>query len=161
MWDWERGGGGGSWPWSYCSLIYNYICNQCLSPLIMWVRISIRARCTTLCDKVCQWLATGRWFSQGPPVSSTDKTDHHDLTEILFKVALNTIKQTNKYMRLENFKKCILQSRFVYLYEEFEETKGVIRIRKSKKNRQHNGQKKKYKRTNNDRQNIHIKPRIE
>jgi hypothetical protein len=30
-------------------------------------------------------------------------------------------------------------------YEEFEDTKGVIRIRKSKKNRQHKGQKKKYK----------------
>ena len=35
------------------------------------------------------------------------------------------------------------------------DTKGVIRIRKSK-NRQHNGQKKKYKRTNNDLQNIDI-----
>jgi hypothetical protein len=32
--------------------------------------------------------------------------------------------------------------------EEFEDTKGVIRIRISKKNRQHNGQMKKYKRTN-------------
>jgi hypothetical protein len=42
----------------------------------------------------------------------------------------------------------------------FEDTKGVIRIRKSKKNRQHNGQKKKYKRTNNDLQNIHIKLKI-
>jgi hypothetical protein len=29
--------------------------------------------------------------------------------------------------------------------EEFEDTKGVIRIRISKKNRQHNGKKKKYK----------------
>jgi len=29
--------------------------------------------------------------------------------------------------------------------EEFEDTKGAIRIRISKKNRQHNGQKKKYK----------------
>jgi hypothetical protein len=29
-------------------------------------------------------------------VSSTDKTDRHDITEILLKVALNTIKQTNK-----------------------------------------------------------------
>jgi hypothetical protein len=28
-------------------------------------------------------------------------------------------------------------------YEEFEDTKGVIRIRKSKRDRQHNGQKKK------------------
>jgi len=31
--------------------------------------------------------------------------------------------------------------------EEFEDTKGAIRNRISKKNRQHNGQKKKYKRT--------------
>ena len=34
--------------------------------------------------------------------------------------------------------------------EEFEDTKGAIRIRKSKQNRQHNGQKKKDKGTNND-----------
>jgi hypothetical protein len=45
--------------------------------------------------------------------------------------------------------------------EVFEDTKGVIRIRKLKKNRQHNDQKKKYKRTNNDLQNIHIKLKIE
>jgi hypothetical protein len=45
--------------------------------------------------------------------------------------------------------------------EEFEDTKGVIRIRISKKNRKHNGQKKKYKRTNNDLHNIHIKLKIE
>ena len=45
--------------------------------------------------------------------------------------------------------------------EEFEDTKEVIRIRLSKKNRQHNGQKKKYKRTNTDQQNIHIKLTIE
>ena len=48
------------------------------------------------CNKVCQWLATGRWFSSGPTVSSTNKTDCHDITEILLKVALNTIKQANK-----------------------------------------------------------------
>jgi protein tyrosine phosphatase len=34
--------------------------------------------------------------------------------------------------------------------EEFKDTKGVIKIRKSKMDRQHNGQKKKYKRTNSD-----------
>ena len=39
---------------------------------------------------------TGRWFSLGPPVSSTNKTDHHDITEILLKVALN-IKNLNQY----------------------------------------------------------------
>ena len=59
---------GALWPWSYGSWIYNYLCNRCLSPL-MWVQISIRARCTALCDKVYQWLATGRWFSPGPPFS--------------------------------------------------------------------------------------------
>jgi hypothetical protein len=44
------------------------------------------------CDKVCQWLAIGRWFSPGPWVFSTNKTDLHDITEILLKVALNSIK---------------------------------------------------------------------
>ena len=34
--------------------------------------------------------------------------------------------------------------------EEFEDTKGVIRIRKTKTDGQHNDQKKKEKRTNND-----------
>ena len=43
--------------------------------------------------KICQWLATGQWFSPSLPVSSTNKTDCHDRTEILLKVALNTIKQ--------------------------------------------------------------------
>jgi hypothetical protein len=43
---------------------------------------------TTLCDYVCQWHATGRWFSLA---FSTNKTDSHDTTEILLKVALNII----------------------------------------------------------------------
>jgi len=49
----------------------------------------------------------------------------------------------------------------ILFQEEFEDTKGVIRIRKLKTNRQHNGQMKKNKRTNNDLQNIHIKLKIE
>jgi hypothetical protein len=36
----------------------------------------------------------GQWFSQSTPVSSTNKTDHHDIPEILLKVGLNTINQT-------------------------------------------------------------------
>jgi len=47
-------------------------------------------------DKVYQLLAHGRWFSPGTPASSSTKTDRHDMIEILLKVALNTIKQTNK-----------------------------------------------------------------
>jgi hypothetical protein len=36
-----------------------------------------------------------RWFSLGTPVSSTNKTDQHDITEILLKVVLNTISLKN------------------------------------------------------------------
>ena len=71
---------------------------------MLWVRISIRARCTTLCDKDWQWLTTGWWFSPGPPISHTNKTDRHDITEILLKVALNAIKQAN------NKANCVLLS---------------------------------------------------
>jgi len=38
-----------SWLWLYGKWIYNYLCNQCLSP----PRRSVLD--TTLCDKVCQW----------------------------------------------------------------------------------------------------------
>jgi hypothetical protein len=51
---------------------------------------------TTLCDKVCQCLATSRWFSPSTPNSSTNKTNCHDIAEILLKVALNTITLTHK-----------------------------------------------------------------
>ena len=40
---------------------------------------------TTICDKVWLRLATGRWFSPDTLVSSTNKTDCHDITEILLK----------------------------------------------------------------------------
>jgi hypothetical protein len=51
---------------------------------------------TTLYDIVCQSLAAGRWFSPGTPVSSTNKTDRHEVTEILLKVAISTINLKQK-----------------------------------------------------------------
>ena len=63
---------GSTWLWSYGSWIYNYLCNRCLSPLMLWVRLPLRAMSTTLWDKVCQWLAAGRWFPPGSD-SSTNK----------------------------------------------------------------------------------------
>ena len=73
-----------TWPWSYDSWIYNYLCNQCVSPLTLWARISLKRGLldTTLCDSVCLWLATGRWFSTGTPVSSTNKTDSHNINGV-------------------------------------------------------------------------------
>jgi hypothetical protein len=46
-------------------------------------------------------LAQGRWFSPGTPASSTTKTGHHDIAEILLKVVLNTKNQKIKSNLLE------------------------------------------------------------
>jgi hypothetical protein len=56
-----------SWSWSYCSWIYYYQCNHCLSPPMLWVRILLWRGIldTTLCDTVCQWLAAGGGFLHG------------------------------------------------------------------------------------------------
>ena len=52
---------------------------------------------TTLCDKVCQWLGTVGGFLR-TPIYSTNKTDRHDIIEILLlKVALNTINQIKPF----------------------------------------------------------------
>jgi hypothetical protein len=53
---------------------------------------------TTLCDKDCQWLEARQWFSQGTPVSSTNKTDRHDIAEIFLKVALNTLTPNSPWI---------------------------------------------------------------
>ena len=47
------------------------------------------------------------------------------------------------------------------MQEKFEDTKGEIRIRNSKNNRQNNAKKIKDKRTNNDLQTPHKKPKTE
>ena len=69
-------------------------CHQCISPLALWLWIPLRPGVldTTLCDKM--WLAAGLWFSLCTSVSS-------NITEILLKVALNTIYNSNpQYYRL-------------------------------------------------------------
>jgi hypothetical protein len=38
--------------------------------------------------KVCQRLATGQWFSMCTPVSFTNKTDRHNIAEILLKFGI-------------------------------------------------------------------------
>ena len=64
----------------------------------------------TLCDKVCQSPAAGLWFSPCIPVSFTNKTDRHDITEILLKVALNTITKSSLYI--------LLRSSYIINYED-------------------------------------------
>jgi hypothetical protein len=103
---------------SYSSWIYNYLCNQWLSPLTLLVRTPIRQGVldTTLCDKVCQWLSGGQWFSLGTPVSSTNKTDCHDRTEILLKVALKatTLTPSVKFAKQNFSKRILIEINFIY-----------------------------------------------
>ena len=75
-------------PWSWS---YNY-----LSAISVRFRIPLMRAVldTTSRDKVCQLLAAGRLFPPGTLVSSTNKTDRHDINEILLKVALSTITLT-------------------------------------------------------------------
>jgi hypothetical protein len=79
--------------------------------------VNYKKGCTRLAatsDKVYQLLAQGRWFSPGTPASSTTKTGHHDIAEILLKVALNTkinsnSRYRNTYCSLEIFVANIIQ----------------------------------------------------
>ena len=116
---------GASWSRSYGSWIYNYICNQCQSPQMLWIRIPLMTRCIRY-NIICQLHAVGWWFT---PVSCSNKIDRHKITEILLKVPLNTITLTHLNL---------------------EENKGIIRSRKSTNYRHYNGQKRK---CNNDLQN--------
>jgi hypothetical protein len=75
---------------SHDSWIY-HTCNQYQSSCEFEPRSWRGAFDTILWDQVSQWLATGRWFLPGTPVSSTNKTDRHDITKIVFKVELNTV----------------------------------------------------------------------
>ena len=57
-------------------------------------------------QKLILWYWTKNYFlmgftawSYGSWIYSTNKTDRHDITEILLKVALNTIKQTYMYYK--------------------------------------------------------------
>jgi hypothetical protein len=53
-------------------------------------------------------LPTGRWFSPGTLVSSANKTDGHDIAEILLKVAFNTINQTKLKLKTSKINRTFL-----------------------------------------------------
>jgi hypothetical protein len=57
------------------------------------------------------------WFSQGIPVSSTNKTDRHDKTEILLKMTLNTTTQTPT-PRLQDYKSVSILQQIGFNYDE-------------------------------------------
>ena len=106
---------------SPCNTVY-MLCPH-VTHLCVWV-LSIKS-CES-CDKVCQWLATGWWFSPGTPVSSTNKTDRHNIAEILLKVVLNTITLTlnclgniNLCFQYENLKGGLDFLFLIHMYEMY------------------------------------------
>jgi hypothetical protein len=111
-----------SWSWSYGIWIYNYLCNQFLSPLKLWVWIPLVRGVldTTLCDKVCQWLSAGGWFSPGTLVFSTNETDRHDIAEILLKMALTTMTITPSLV-VVSWNACNIDTFWllIYIYDFF------------------------------------------
>ena len=70
---------------------------------------------TTLCDKVRQSLVAERLFSLGTQVSSTNKTDCHDIAEILLKVELNTITLI-KHFQLQSPTRSLIKHSSVHVY---------------------------------------------
>jgi len=83
LWRTKEGLSWWGWSWLYGSWIFTT--KRCVFNPVHGEVYNI---------KVCHWLATGLWCSPGTPVPSTNKTDRHDITEILLNVALNTINQT-------------------------------------------------------------------
>jgi hypothetical protein len=90
------------WPWMRISFVQD-VMMEILGKFYFLVELWI-----TGCERwwshvifACWWLAADLWFSPGTLVSSINKTDHHDVTEILLKVALNTITPS-PWIRIHN-----------------------------------------------------------
>ena len=76
------------------SLKQQFICRYLYTLFWLWAGCEIEShwwRGLLNATLVCLWFVADWLFSTGTPVSSTNKTDHHYLAEILLKVALNTI----------------------------------------------------------------------
>ena len=71
---------------------------------------------TAASNKVYQLLAYSRWFSPGTPASSTTKTGHHDIAEILLKVALNTINKSINQSINQSINHFTFNFTFMYTY---------------------------------------------
>jgi hypothetical protein len=72
-------------------------------------------RLTATSDKVYQLLVHDRWFSSVTPASSTTKTGHHDIAEILLKVVFNTINQIKSNQKIY-FGQSLIVSTLVVLW---------------------------------------------
>jgi hypothetical protein len=87
---------GPSWPWSYGSWIYNYICNQCLSPMMLWVRTPVHGEVYSIQHYVIKVGGFLRVLRSPPPMSELIKYDLNWTEHIL-------IGLENKHSTLAHF----------------------------------------------------------
>ena len=84
---------------------YNYQCNQCLSPLMLWVRFSIRVRCTILLINFVSDLWQVGGFLQVlrfPPPINTDRNHNYNWNIVESGIKHHqTNKQINKLLSLK------------------------------------------------------------
>ena len=78
----------------YGSWIYNYLCNQCLSSLNLWVWILLMVRCTQFVSDLRQIVV----FSRHSGFLHQLNWSPRYIIEILLKVALSTITLTLYFM---------------------------------------------------------------
>ena len=71
---------------TYPISVYHH--KRCEFESLSWRGVIDTTLCVMFVSDLCQ---VGWFFFSGTPVSSTNKTDHQDIAELLLKVALNTI----------------------------------------------------------------------
>jgi hypothetical protein len=93
--------------------IYTNVIRKLKQLEIRFIKSCSSVRCvlnTTLCDKICQWIAAGLWFSPSTPISSTNKIDSYDITE-----KLNSLKLYFQWMSSDDLPFCYI----IYLFVLF------------------------------------------
>jgi predicted metal-binding protein len=73
------------------TVIYIYACGKCQTQFMLPMEMLVKFTGACAYDYVITFISQ---FFPGSPVSSTNKTDRNVITEILLKVALSTINQT-------------------------------------------------------------------
>jgi hypothetical protein len=117
-----------------CKMIHSLLARQLAASRSEKVNIwwSLVTLCKSQCSGpiyciFCQWLATGRWFSPGTRIPSTNKTYHHDITEILLKVALTTIViTTNPFFLITGLWIADLSITQLFLQSVKEKERGLV-----------------------------------
>jgi hypothetical protein len=76
------------WSWSYG--IYNYLCNRCISPLMLWVLIPFMARCTRY-SCVIKFVSDLRQVGKIALHSQMSMPTWHCICEMRFNFAMDSL----------------------------------------------------------------------